>query len=226
MPRRSLSLILLALAAAPLLGCGDRAELTGPPTAQADLAAQGAGHNVDVSLLVPLLSPTFTNWKCVNTGKGPVCSGDRLLERGWELTDFPCSKTVYSRFRQYRTQTRYYDQDNLLYFSRFHQDAPEYFSLSPTGDGPVVVVDAHSNWTETFDSPGDNRTFTIDGVGMFFKLKDTRGGVLRQWAGHTLEVPGEDLQILGGNIHSWKSLTDGEDVVPALCAALGTEPLP
>lgn len=225
----------LWLATASLLACGDSADLSAPlmnpvdasaATAQASLAAQGTGHDVDVSLLVPLLSPTFTNWKCVSTGTGPVCSGDRLIESDWEPTDLPCSQVVYSRLRQYRTQTRYYDQNNLNYSRRFHQDAPEYFSLSPTGEGAVVVVDAHSNWTETFGIRGDGSTITIDGFGMLFKLKDTRGGVLRQWAGHTLEAPGEDLLIQGGNIHSWKSLTDSEDVVPALCSALGTELLP
>jgi hypothetical protein len=214
----------LALATASLLACSDRTDISGPVYDALD--AQAAVHEVDISLLVPLLSPTFTNWKCVSTGHGPNCSGDRLLESDWEATDLPCSQTVYSRFRQYRTQTRYYDEDNLNFFRRFHQDAPEYFSLSSTGDGPVVVVDAHSNWTETYVVAGDDQTRTIEGVGMFFKLKDTHGGVIRQWSGHILEVPGEDLFIQGGNIHSWKSLTDDEDVVPALCSALGTELLP
>lgn len=225
MRRSSLCLIL----AATLGGCESASVPVDPGSSNAAQAAfdtQRTGHDVDVSLLVPLLSPTFTNWKCANTGNGPVCSGDRLLEGGWEPTDLPCSQAVYTRFSQYRTQTRYYDLDNLLYFSRFHTDAPEYFTLSPTGDGPVVVVDAHSNWTETFAIPGNNQTFTVESVGMLFKLKGTHGGVIRQWSGHILEAPGEDLEIQGGNIHSWKSLTDPEEVVPALCAALGTELLP
>jgi hypothetical protein len=132
---------------------------------------------------------------------------------------------VYSRLREYRTQTRYYDEENLNFFRRFHQDQAEYFSLSPTGDGPVVLVDAHNNWTETYIVPGDDQTRTIETSGLLFKLKDVHGGVLRQWAGQIIEAPGEDLEIQGGNVRSPKSLLN-TDVVTALCAALGTEPLP
>ena len=215
------------LALAGLIACDPPTRpaepLSPPPGPAGALAALGAGHDVDVSRLVPLLSPTFTNWRCIARGNGPVCSGDRLLESGWVPSDFPCALPVYTRFRQYRTQTRYYDEDYLNFFRRFHQDAPEYFSLSPTGEGPVVVVEAHSNWTEKYVVPGDDQTRTIEGVGMFFKLKDTNGGVLRQWSGHTLEAPGEDLLIQGGNTRSPKSLTEDEEVVSALCAALGTD---
>jgi hypothetical protein len=208
----------LALAAASLLACGDRADLSGP--VQNGLAA---AHDVDVSLLVPLLSPTFTNWKCVSTGNGPVCSGDRLRESGWAPSDFPCALPVYSRFREYRTQTRYHDEDYLNYFRRFHQDQAEYFSLSPTGDGSVVLVDAHNNWTEAYVVPGDDQTRSIETSGLLFKLKDVHGGVLGQWAGQIIEAPGEDLEIKAGNVRSRKSLTNGEEIVPALCSALGTE---
>ena len=78
-----------------------------------------------------------------------------------------------------------------------------------------------------FGIPGDAQSVTlVESVGVVFKLKDTHGGVLRQWSGHILEATGEDLEIQGGNTHSWKSLTDDEDVVPALCSALGTELMP
>ncbi len=221
----------LAAAAASLVACGG-GNIAGPEagpsspivvTALPAVAATGTGHDVDLSRLVPLLSPTFTHWRCVATGHGPVCSGDRLLESGWAPSDFPCALPVYARFREYRTQTRYHDENYLNYFRRFHQDQAEYFSLSPTGDGPVVLVDGHNNWTETYVVPGDDETRTIESSGLLFKLKDIHGGVLRQWAGQIVEAPGEDLQIQGGNVRSWKSLTDGEEVVPALCAALGTE---
>ena len=214
------------LALAGLIACDSPTRpaepLSSPPSAAGTLAAVKPDHDVDVSRLVPLLSPTFTNWRCVATGQGPVCSGDRLLESGWLPSDFPCSLPVYTRFRQYRTQTRYYDEDYLNFFRRFHQDAPEYFSLSPTGNGQVVVIDTHSNWTETYVVPGDDQTRTIETFGLLFKLKDIHGGVLRQWSGQITEPPGEDLEIQGGNVRSPKSLLE-TDVVTALCAALGTE---
>ena len=74
-----------------------------------------------------------------------------------------------------------------------------------------------------YGTPGDVQTITFESTGLFFKLKDTRGGVLRQWAGHIIEAPGENLEMQGGIIRSWKNLTDPEEVAPALCAALGTE---
>ena len=42
-------------------------------------------------------------------------------------------------------------------------------------------------------------------------------------AGQIVEAPGEDLQTRGANVRSWKSLMDGEEMIPALCAVLGTE---
>jgi hypothetical protein len=80
-------------------------------------------HGVDVSLLVPLLSPTFTNWTCVPTGTGPVCRGERHIETGWEPTaEFPCAQPVYHQSTDFRRQTRYYDEDYLNFSRLFHLD--------------------------------------------------------------------------------------------------------
>jgi hypothetical protein len=178
---------------------------------------------VEVSRLVPLLSPTFTNWSCVLTGNGPVCRGERLIDTGWELSDFPCASPVYHHFIDFRRQTRYHDEDYLNFFRRFRLDQAEYFSLSPTGEHPLVIR-AQVNFTETYVVPGDDQTRTIKGNGLLFQLKDTRGGVILQWTGATLERPGVDLEVLAGNVNSVKSfLKDPEAFLAATCHALGTE---
>jgi hypothetical protein len=223
---------------AVLTGCDSATELVNPggPTtgspsfpgsATADpvfAASPSADHDVDVSLLVPLLSPTFTNWTCVATGTGPICRGERLVDSGWRASDFPCTQLVYEHSTDYRTQTRYYDENYLNYFRRFHMDAPDYLSLSPTGEGTTVVIDAHLNFIETFGVPGDDQTLTVKTEGLLFQLKDTHGGVILQWSGSILEPFGGDLEIIGGNVNSVKSfVSDPDAFLAAVCHALGTD---
>jgi hypothetical protein len=181
-------------------------------------------HGVDLSRLVPSLSPTFTDWSCVPTGTGPVCRGERLIEVAWEPTDeIPCARPVYHQLTDFRRQTRYYDEDYLNFFRRFHLEQTEYWSLSPTGEN-AVVIRANVTFTETYVVAGDDATRTIKTNGVLFQLKDTRGGVILQWSGAILEPPGGDLELIGGNVNSAKSfLKDPEAFLAATCEAMGTE---
>ena len=203
-------------------GCTDRQ----PPTAPAESPSSpglAVGHEVDLSRLVPLLSPTFTDWSCVATGTGPVCRGERLIATAWEPTDeIPCARPVYHQLTDFRRQTRYYDENYLNFFRRFHLVQTEYWSLSPTGEN-AVVISSNVTFTETYVVAGDDATRTIKSNGVLFQLKDTRGGVILQWSGATLEPPG-DLEVIGGNANSAKSfLKDPEAFLAATCEALGTE---
>jgi hypothetical protein len=210
-PLYCLSLALAAFGAA----CDDPTAVT--PSLAVD-------HGVDLSRLVPSLSPTFTDWSCVATGNGPVCRGERLIETGWEPTDeIPCARPVYHQLTDLRRQTRYYDENYLNFFRHFHIASTEYWSLSPTGEDAVAIT-SNGNFTETYVVAGDDGTRTIKSNGVIFQLKDTRGGVILQWSGAILEPAGGDLEVIGGNVNSAKSfLKDPEAFLAATCEALGTE---
>src|SRR5262245_51715069 len=202
---RALFSLALACAAVGLTGCDDQTAPTPvtPPALAA--AARAIDHGVDISRLVPLLSPTFTDWTCVATGNGPVCRGERLIETGWEPTaEIPCAEPVYHQFTDFRRQTRYYDEDYLNFSRLFHLAQTEYFSLSPAGED-AVVISGTVNFTETYVVAGDDATRTIKSNGLLFQLKDTRGGVILQWSGAVLEPAGGDLEVIGGNVNSAKS---------------------
>jgi hypothetical protein len=217
---RSLVLVGIMLA----LACTEKGAPTEPADRSAAAPTLAVDHGVDLSRLVPSLSPTFTDWSCVATGTGPVCRGERLTEVAWEPTDeIPCVRPVYHQLTDLRRQTRYYDENYLNFFRRFHLVQTEYWSLSPTGED-AVVISSNVTFTETYVVAGDDATRTIKSNGVLFQLKDTRGGVILQWSGAILEPPGGDLEVIGGNVNSAKSfLKDPEAFLAATCEAMGTE---
>jgi hypothetical protein len=77
----------------------------------------------------------------------------------------------------------------------------EYWSLSPTGEN-AVAISSNVTFTETYVVAGDDATRTIKSNGVLFQLKNTRGGVILEWSGATLEPPGGDLEVIGGNANA------------------------
>jgi hypothetical protein len=123
----------------------------------------------------------------------------------------PCGQ-VYETSHDPRVGLRRYE-DGLLVRRHVFSDLEGVWSLSPSGDGPIVRIEGHLNWIDTYLVPGDesSASTTFQGLGLRAFVP---GGVV-QIAG--LERPDEDPAGVF-------RFPEDPAAAEALCAALG-EPL-
>lgn len=150
--------------------------LLGPlAPASASVSHGNRSGGVVVEDLVPALSPTFAPWTCRSARTGPVCRGERHLNGAWEPAGLPCAVPVWNKQVSDRTQTRYYDHDNLNYFRRFRTRDVDYFSTSPTGEH-AGSVSTRVRFFETFGVRGDDKTITVTTKGILWDVRTPEGG--------------------------------------------------
>jgi hypothetical protein len=148
-------------------------------------------EEVDQSLLVPTtLNSSFAPFTCKLKLTGPVCTGERHIDTGWEPLDFPCHVPLFGRTVSYRHQTRYYSHDYLQYDARFRQKDIDYVSTSPEGPATATIT-AHSRFFEPFAVPGDFSTATIITIGTPWDIRPVTGPAVFRAVGTTVEPPGE-----------------------------------
>ena len=169
------------------------AALTVPgPVAQADPPAE-----VDQSLLVPTtLDSSFAPFTCRLRNTGPVCTGERHLDTGWELVDIPCDVPIYNRFVSHRYQTRYYDHDYLNYDRDFRSRDTDYFSPAPGGPA-TSTISTNVRFAEPFAVPGDDSTFTVITSGTIWDIRPVEGPALFRAVGTLVEPPDAEGRFTG-----------------------------
>jgi hypothetical protein len=140
---------------------------------------------VDPTSLTPPLMPFRI---CYQLGPYVQCdtSGDSTYENQ-EAGDFGCG-TIYESAEDISNSTRWY-QDGLIVRRAVQERSRGFWSLSPTGAGPIVEFQRDFSWDEHFSIPGD--------------ITSTE----RIVKGATLRVP-----VLGAELHeSGYSVVDADD---------------
>jgi hypothetical protein len=171
--------------------------------------AAAAGRPIaDPSALQPAPPPG-----AVCRADGPYVICDTFLDATFEnepVFDLPCG-TVYETSADNRDGTRWY-VDNLLVKRRVVAHLTGTWSLSPTGGGPTVVVDANWNWWIRLAVPGDESTGELTSHGTDLRVSGPGLGGLIHDAGITYP---------DGTHHGIARFFDTPGAAVALCAALG-----
>ena len=159
-----ISLIVIVLAgvlAAPVTDA-----LAGPPS-------------VDPSTLQP---PPPPGASCRLDGRFVICQTELHESLDAEpILELPCG-TLYETARDDREGIRWYE-DGLAVRRFVRRRFSGYWTLSPTGEGPLVTISGHSNfWTEWL-VPGDEASEqdTFHGLEVLAKAPD--GGIVAQITG-------------------------------------------
>jgi hypothetical protein len=144
---------------------------------------------------------------------GPQVICDTFLDSTLEnepVFDLPCG-TVYETSVDTRDGTRWYI-DNLLVKRRVIAHLTGTWSLSPTGAGPTVAVDANWNWWIRLAVPGDESTGELTSHGTDLRVSGPGlAGVI-----HDAGITYPD-----GTHHGIARLFDTPEATTVLCAALG-----
>lgn len=144
---------------------------------------------------------------------GPLIICDTFLDLTFEnepIFDLPCG-TVYETSADHRDGTRWY-VDELLVKRRVVAHLSGMWSLSPTGGGPTVAVDANWNWWIRLGVPGDESTGELTAHGTDLRVSGPGLGGLIHDAGITYP---------DGTHHGVARFFDTPKAAAALCAALG-----
>ena len=167
----------------------------------------GAGKQIDPSVLQPPPPPG-----AVCRADGPYVICDTFIDTTFEnepVLDLPCG-TVYETSADHRDGTRWY-VDNLLVKRRVVAHLTGTWSLSPTGEGPTVALDASWDWWIRLAVPGDESTGELTSHGTDLRVSGPGlGGVIHD-AG--ISYPDETH-------HGIARFFDTPEAAAALCAAL------
>ncbi|MEO5941049.1 MAG: hypothetical protein ABIZ72_08655 [Candidatus Limnocylindrales bacterium] len=140
-----------------------------------------AGTTVDPSTLTP---PPLGIPTCTASGPWVICStifdGSAQNEPAFDL---PCG-TVYVTTTDTRYGRRWYFDSKLV---RRHvvQDSAGTWSLSPTGEGPVVRIASHATWGEVYTVPGDESSAVGHSRGTDLLAWGPEGGLLAHVSGRS-----------------------------------------
>jgi len=169
----------------------------------------GAGSPIaDPSFLQPPPPPGAV---CRADGPFVICDTfiDVMIENE-PVFDLPCG-TVYETSADHRDGTRWY-VDDLLVKRRVVAHLTGTWSLSPSGEGPTVAVDANWNWWIRLALPGDESTGELTSHGTDLRVSGPGLGGLIHDAGITYP---------DGTHHGIARFFDTPEAAAALCAALG-----
>ena len=159
-----MSLIVVVLAG--VLAAAVTDALAGPPS-------------VDPSTLQP---PPPPGASCRLDGRFVICQTELHESLDAEpILELPCG-TLYETARDDREGIRWYE-DGLAVRRFVRRRFSGYWTLSPTGEGPLVTISGHSNfWTEWL-VPGDEASEqdTFHGLEVLAKAPD--GGIVAQITG-------------------------------------------
>jgi hypothetical protein len=97
------------------------------------------------------------------------------------MFELPCG-TVYQTSRDDREGIRWYE-DGLLVRRFVSRHMSGYWTLSPTGEGPLVTISGHSNWWTDYPIPGDEASERNTNHGLDLLAKAPDGGIIAQVTG-------------------------------------------
>jgi len=103
-----------------------------------------------------------------------------------EPAGLPCAVPVWNKQVSDRTQTRYYDHDNLNYFRKFRSRDVDYLSTSTTGEH-AGSVSTPGRFFETFGVRGDDKTITVTTEGVLWDVRMPHGRSLLHAVGTLVE---------------------------------------
>ncbi|WP_380167603.1 hypothetical protein [Jannaschia sp. R86511] len=138
----------------------------------------------------------FAPWDCRLRATGPVCTGDRFVDTGWEPADWPCDVPVYGRYVSSRRSTRFYDLDYLNYDRRFRSHDVDHLSRFPDGRDAATIT-SRVRFTEPFAVPGDDSTITVISTGTIWDIRTATGRSLFLVVGTLVEPPDAEPTFTG-----------------------------
>jgi hypothetical protein len=142
-----------------------------------------AGSPVDPELLTPPPPPGAT---CSDDGRLVICAttfnGSATNEMAFELS---CGQ-VYVTSTDVRVGRRWYEE-GLLVRRHVVQNAFGTWSLSPTGDGPLVSFVAKATLGEVYPVPGDESSQVGHTRGTDLLARSADGGVLAHVSGRSTD---------------------------------------
>lgn len=138
------------------------------------------GTPVDPDTLTP---PPPPGAACYEAGQQVICDTTfevhLLNEPAFEL---PCG-LLYETIDDVRRGIRWYS-DSLLTKRLVFQQAAGFWTLSPDGSGPRVLISSHANWRNVgFDPTTPEEEWPTTFHGMQFQIKDEAGTVIFQISG-------------------------------------------
>ncbi|HET8948909.1 MAG TPA: hypothetical protein VFN44_00315 [Solirubrobacteraceae bacterium] len=184
-------------------------------------AAANSPNELDPQLMTPPPGPGFT-WTCFETGAGATCQGTSESSYANEPIDMECDgHPVYVTGTGRERATRWHDAEYRATKTFSQHDFPgDRFSLSPTGDGPSLVVKGH--WTRhyTYGIPGDRSTRVLTENGAVYVATMPGQGVLFHDVGLIRFLPGQDFEGIA-EMHGPHDLySDFDAVERAVCDVL------
>ncbi len=185
-------------------------------------ASAGSPRAVDPASLTPALNPNFT-WSCFDTGAGPICQGTFDVSYENEQIDMVCNGSpVYVTGSASERMTRWHTPDGRATKTIVNLSYPEdRLTLSPTGDGPSVIVRGHWNRHYRYPIPGDRSARVLTEVGAVYVATAPGQGLIFHDVGLIRFTPGGDFEDIA-IVHGPHDLySDFEAVESAVCNQLG-----
>jgi hypothetical protein len=168
-----------------------------------------AGPTVDPSTLTP---PPPPGAECRLDGRWIICQTSLVIEVVNEpIFELPCGQ-LYETSTDVRSGIRFYNAEGLLVKRFGTQDVEGRWSLSPTGEGPVVDIRVHANLWIILAVPGDESTGELTQHGNEFTASSPGFGVIAHIAG--LDLPEGDHRGV------FRVVEEDPEVAAELCAAL------
>jgi hypothetical protein len=176
---------------------------------------------VDPGSMTPALNPDFT-WVCFDTGGGPICQGTFDVTYENEQIDMVCDgHPVYVTGSGSEWMTRWHTPDGRATKTIVNLSYSDRLTLSPTGDGPGVIVRGHWNRHYTYPIPGDASARALTEVGAVYVATAPGQGLVFHDAGLLRFFPGADFED-ADVVHGPHDLfMDFEAVQDAICSQLG-----
>jgi len=184
-------------------------------------AAADSPRELDPALMTPPLNPDFT-WTCVETGGGARCDGTLELSYANEPIDMECDgRPVYVTGTGSERATRWHDAQYRATKTIGHQSYPaDRLTLSPTGDGPYLVVKGHWERHYTYGIPGDLASRVLSEIGAVYVATAPGRGIVVHDTGLVRFLPGQDFEGIAEMHGQHDFYEDFDAVEQAVCDVL------
>jgi hypothetical protein len=184
-------------------------------------AAAASPHTVDPDLMTPTLNPEFAPYTCIQAGTGITCVGENDQSYAREPIGLQCDGLdVYVTGVQRVRIVRWHDLEGRALKTSLQTNFPaDHLTLSPTGEGPAVVLagDWHKHYV--YPVPGDLGSRVLTETGAMLRLRAPGGGLLFQDTGLVTYVPGEEYES-PSEMHGVHDRFPGLDLDALICQGL------
>jgi hypothetical protein len=184
-------------------------------------AAAKSPHELDPLSMTPPLNPNFT-WTCFETGGGATCQGTWEQSYANEPIDMECDgRPVYVTGTGSERMTRWHDAQLRATKTIVNLSYPaDRLTLSPTGDGPSLLVRGHWERHYRYGIPGDLASRVLTELGAVYIATAPGRGVVVQDVGLVRFLPGQDFEGIA-EMHGQHDLySDFDAVEQAVCDVL------